>query len=240
MKIDVRFSVDRLVDADLNGATAVVIDVLRATTTMVQALAAGARAIYPTASTEEAVKLLQSLGRDDTLLCGERRTQRIEGYHLGNSPSEFTAERVAGKRLIMNTTNGTRAFLVAETADEVLAAAFTNLGAVTQALAGVERLVIACAGRMGAFALEDALCAGHLIRRLRATGAGPLVFTDGARAAEALVDAFPVPGSLSETAAGRDLAEAGLGSDVADCAHFDIHSVVPELDDRVIRPRRGG
>lgn len=240
MKIDVRFSVEGLGDAELSGATAVVIDVLRATTTMVQALASGAKAIYPTASTEEAVKLLQSIGRDDTLLCGERRTKRIEGYHLGNSPSEFTAEVVEGKRLIMNTTNGTRAFLAAESADRVLAAAFNNLGAVTVAVAGVERLVVACAGRSGAFALEDTLCAGHLIRRLRAAGTEPLILTDGAIAAEALADAFPVGETLAATAAGRDLAEAGLVDDVADCARFDVHSVVPELDDRVIRLPHGG
>lgn len=240
MKIDVRFSVEELIDAELGGATAVVIDVLRATTSMVQALAAGARAVYPTASTEEAVKLLQSIGRDDTLLCGERRAQRIEGFQLGNSPSEFTVDRVAGKRLIMNTTNGTRAFLAAEPSEQVFAAAFTNLGAVATAVAGVDRLVIACAGRSGAFALEDALCAGHLIGRLRERGTDPLALSDSARASEALAAAFPVPGSLSETAAGRELAEAGLGSDVADCAHFDIHTVVPELDDRVIRLRRGG
>lgn len=240
MRIDVRFSVEGLHDADLPGATAVVIDVLRATTSMVQGLASGARAIYPTASTEEAVKLLQSIGRDDTLLCGEHRAKMIEGYHLGNSPAEFTAEVVEGKRLIMNTTNGTRAFLAAEGADRVIAGAFRNLGAVTVAVAGVERLVVACAGRSGAFALEDALCAGHLIRRLRAATGEPLDLGDGAMAAEALTDSFPVLESLTATAAGRDLAEAGLAADVADCARFDVHPVVPELVDRVIRLRHGG
>lgn len=240
MKIDVRFSVEALSDADLSGATVLVVDVIRATSCMVQALASGARGIYPTSSTDEAVKLLQSIGREDTLLCGERRGGKIEGYDLGNSPSEFTPEVVKGKRLIMNTTNGTRTFVAAEPADRVLAAAFLNLGAVSVAVAGVERLVVACAGRSGAFALEDALCAGHLIRRLRAAGTDPLELGDGARAAEALADAFPVDADLlADTDAGRALAEVGLGDDVATCARFDVHRVVPELDDRVIRSRHG-
>lgn len=239
MRVDVRFSVEGLSNADLGGATVVVVDVIRATSCMVQALASGARGIYPTASTEEAVKLLQSIGRDDTLLCGERRGVMIEGYDLGNSPAEFTPEVVKGKRLIMNTTNGTRAFGAAEHADRVVVAAFLNLGAVTVAVAGTDRLVVACAGRSGAFALEDALCAGHLIRRLRAAGE-PLDLGDGARAAEVLADAYPVDADrLADTDAGRALVEIGLGDDLATCARFDVHRIVPELDDRVVRSRHG-
>lgn len=240
MRIDVRFTVEGVEGADLSGATVVVIDVMRATTCMVRALASGARGIYPTDSTEEAVKLLQSIGRDDTLLCGERRGVKIEGYNLGNSPSEFTPEAVKGKRLIMNTTNGTRGFAAAEGADAVFAAAFQNLGAITVAVAKVERLMIVCAGRSGAFAIEDALCAGHLVRRLRAAGTDPLDLDDGARAAEALADAFPLSVEFLEgTEAGRDLADLGFGDDVAECARQDVHRVVPQLDDRVLRARHG-
>jgi 2-phosphosulfolactate phosphatase len=172
MRVDVRFSVEGLVEHDLTETTVVVIDVIRATTCMVEAVAAGARGVYPTDSTEEAVKLLQSIGRDDTLLCGERRGVMIEGYDLGNSPSEFRDERVRDQRLIMNTTNGTRAFVAAEAADHVFAGSFLNLGAVTVAVSNSDRLVVVCAGRSGAFAMEDALCAGHLVRRLRATAPG--------------------------------------------------------------------
>ncbi len=84
-------------EASVEGRTAVVIDVIRATSTLVEALANGARAIFPTVSTEEAVKLASSLGREDTLLCGERKGLKIEGFDLGNSPAEFTPEVVAGK-----------------------------------------------------------------------------------------------------------------------------------------------
>ncbi len=240
MRVDVRFSVEGLVDHDLTGTTVVVIDVIRATTCMVEAVAAGARGVYPTDSTEEAVKLLQSIGRDDTLLCGERRGVMIEGYDLGNSPAEFRDERVRDQRLIMNTTNGTRAFVAAEAADRVFAGSFLNLGAVTIAVADTERLVVVCAGRSGAFAMEDALCAGHLVRRLRATGVDPFDLGDGARAAEALADAFPLSAELlASTDAGRLLEEVGLSSDIVDCARVDVHRVVPELVDRVLRARHG-
>ncbi len=240
MRIEVRFTIESVAGADLGGATVVVVDVIRATTCMVRALASGAAGIYPTDSTEEAIKLLQSIGRDDTLLCGERRGVKIEGYHLGNSPSEFTPEAVGGKRLIMTTTNGTRGFSATEGADRVLAGAFGNLGAVTVAVAGAARLVVVCAGRSGAFALEDALCAGHLVRRLRAAGVEPLELDDGARAAEALTDSFVLSADLlAGTDAGSDLAAAGLAADVVECARLDVHRVVPEIDDRVLRARHG-
>ena len=240
MRLEVRFTVESLAGVDLSGATVVAVDVLRATSCMVEALASGASGIYPTGSTEEAIKLLQSIGRDDTLLCGERNGLPIEGYHLGNSPTEFTADVVKGQRLIMNTTNGTRLFAAAEGADRILVAAFLNLGAVTRALAGSERVVVGCAGRAGSFALEDALCAGHLIRRLRATGAEPFVLDDGAMAAEALTDAFTVDAeSFARTVGGRGLVDAGLGEDLESCARLDVHDMIPEFRDGALRKRHG-
>ncbi|MCA9297739.1 MAG: 2-phosphosulfolactate phosphatase, partial [Phycisphaerales bacterium] len=109
MRIDVFFTVDEVDPALLPGTTVVVVDVVRATTTITEALANGARGIYPTASIEEAVKLASSLGREDALLCGERKGAKIEGFDLGNSPREFTRAAVEDKRLVMSTTNGTRA-----------------------------------------------------------------------------------------------------------------------------------
>jgi 2-phosphosulfolactate phosphatase len=241
MRVEVRFTVPEAGFADLSGATVAVIDVLRATSTMVEALANGARAIYPTGSTDEAMRLVQSLGRDELLLCGERKGLRIEGYDLGNSPAEFTADAVQDKRLVMNTTNGTQAFLAAEGADRVVAAAFLNLAAVTDQVAGVDRLVVLCAGRQGLFALEDALCAGVLVRRVEASRGEPLDLGDGARAARALAEDLERPDAalLAGTDAGRMLREVGLEADLEWCARLDRHRVVPELDDRVIRRSDG-
>src|SRR5690606_24311561 len=104
--VDVCFTPDELVSGELQGRVAVVVDVLRATSSIVEALANGARSVLPVASIEAAVRLAQNVGRDQVLLCGERRGLPIEGFDLGNSPREFTPERVAGKTLIMTTTNG--------------------------------------------------------------------------------------------------------------------------------------
>ncbi len=220
--------------------TAVVIDVLRATSTIVAALASGARAIYPTASPEEAIKLAQSLGREDTLLCGERRGLKVEGYDLGNSPREFTREVVADKRLVMSTTNGTRALQAAQGAKRVLVASFLNLGAAAQAVCDEEAVTVICAGREDLFSLEDAVCAGELLRRVQELTGSELDVNDAARAAMTLASATPVDASfLAETDAGRALVEIGLGDDLVDCARVDRHGIVPEMHERMIRVKDG-
>lgn len=232
MKVEVRFTVPEVEAGELGGATVVVVDVIRATTTLVAALANGARAVYPVASSEEAIRLVQSLGREDTLLCGERRGLRIEGYDLGNSPAEFTPDVVKDKRLVMNTTNGTRAFLAMEAADMVVAGSFTNLGAVARTVQDVSHLLIVCAGRADLFALEDALLAGALLHRLRDAGV-ELNPDDGARAALDLAGLYEVSQDvLASTAAGRLLIDADLGDDLALCASVDACPVVPVLKDR--------
>lgn len=240
MRVEVRFTVPEAGFGDLNDTAVVVIDVLRATSTMVEALANGARAIYPTSSTEEAMRLAQSLGRDELLLCGERRGLKIEGYDLGNSPLEFTRDAVEGKRLVMNTTNGTQAFLAVEGAEPVIAAAFLNLGAVVDRVVGLDRVVAICAGREGLFSLEDTLCAGLLVRRLEASRGESLELGDGARAARALAElGEPSAAFLAGTDAGAMLVEAGFAADLDVCARLDRQRVVPIMEERVIRVANG-
>ena len=146
MRIEVFFTVPEVDQAVLSEASVAVIDVLRATTSIIEALANGARAIYPTVSTEEAVRLASSLGREDTLLCGERKGHKVEGFDLGNSPGEFTAEAVDGKKLVMSTTNGTRALAVGQEGARLLPCAFTNLGAVAAELGKSEHVVVGWRG----------------------------------------------------------------------------------------------
>lgn len=234
MRIETCFTVGEADPGTLADATVVVIDVVRSTTTIVEALANGARGIYPAVSTEEAVKLAHSLGRDDTLLCGERKGQKVEGFDLGNSPAEFTADAVAGKRLVMSTTNGTRAFGLAHESPRVLACAFTNLSAVVQELAGVEELVVLCAGREDRFSLSDALCAGHLVARVLQEADGDHELNDGALAAKALASRKPSKKFLGETAGGRVLIDIGLGDDLDICAEVDRHDLVAEMTDQAI------
>lgn len=237
MRADVYLTIAEAEQAGIGPqVTAVIIDVLRATSTIVAALAAGAKAIYPAASSEEALKLAQSLGRDDTLLCGERRGLKVEGYDLGNSPREFGPAVVGGKRLVMSTTNGTRAFQVAQGAERVLVASFLNLGAAAEAVRDRPAVAILCAGREDLFSLEDAVCAGALLRRMeQITGTG-IETNDAGRAALALASATRVaPSFLAETDAGRALAEIGLEGDLEVCAQVDRHGIVPEMHERMIR-----
>jgi len=215
----------------VEGATVVVVDVIRATTTVVEALANGARAVYPTASTEEAVKLVASLGREDTLLGGERGSLKVEGFDLGNSPSEYAADVVGGKRIAMSTTNGTTALAAVRDLPRVLVGAFVNLGAVADTVRGDPDVIVVCAGRMGRFALDDAVCAGHLLRRI---GEGREL-NDAARAAWKLAGAV-APGDrfLATTEAGRAVIAKGLADDLDVCGQVDRHAVVPRLRDQAV------
>ena len=233
MKIDTYFTVAEVDPATLESAVVVVIDVVRATTTLLEALANGARGVYPMASTEEAVKLAHTLGREDTLLCGERKGSKVEGFDLGNSPREFTREAVGGKRLVMSTTNGTRALTLAHHGQRTIPCAFTNLGAVAGAVQGADRVVVICAGREGRFSLDDALCAGHLLRRVLGDAEGEL--NDAARAARALAGFRKPTRKLFEMCdGGRALVEIGLGDDLDICAQVDRHDILAEMRDQVI------
>ena len=240
MKVHAFFTAGSVNPAEVAGGVAVVIDVIRATSTMVTAFGNGAEAVYPTVSTEDALRLASSLGRDEALLCGERKGRKIEGFDLGNSPAEYDRDTVAGKRLVMSTTNGTRAFIAASTADRILAASFLNLGAVAEAVAEAgaagSPLVVVCAGKEDRFSLDDAVCAGALIREVDERTSGGLETNDSAAAALALAGEFDADEAfLRGTAAGRALVEIGLGSDLSLCARRDVYELVPEMVDRVIR-----
>lgn len=235
MKARVFFTVPEADPAVLQEATVVVVDVVRATTTMVEALASGARGIYPTSSIEEAVKLAASLGREDTLLCGERKGVKIEGFDLGNSPREYTPPVVGGKRLVMSTTNGTAALSAAQEAPRLLACAFTNLTAVASALKDADDLVVLCSGRQDRFSLDDALCAGLLLRKVLDQGGPEAELNDAAWAALKLAGAMELTLDFLEgTAGGRALEAIGLSEDLALCADLDRHSVVPEMRDQAL------
>ena len=236
-RIDVFFSPGEL-RRELNGRVAVVIDVLRATSTIVEAFANGAKTIYPVATTEDAMRLKQTLDRDDVLLCGERRSRPIEGFHLGNSPREFTREAVSDNVIIMTTTNGTPALLQGSTADRCLVAAFLNVDAVAAELAATEKpVVVLCAGREGRFALEDALFAGVLIRSVRAKRPGGLRLNDAAFAATALERRYRahMVRVITHTSAARQIRDAGLAEDIAYCLTANRHTVVPIMSDRHIK-----
>jgi 2-phosphosulfolactate phosphatase len=236
VRIQAYFSAGAVDSSSVQGSTAVVIDVIRATSTLLEALVNGARGVYPTVSIEEAVQLAASLGREDTLLTGERKGLKVEGFDLGNSPREFRREVVDGRQVVMTTTNGTRAFMAVASAQRVLSAAFANLSAVAEAVADVDSLVVVCAGKEDRFSLDDAVCAGFLIRRLVEDREDAVEMNDAARAAVKLAqDVRVTPEFLADTAAGAALVEVGLREDLTFVAGMDRHDVVPEMIDRVIR-----
>lgn len=240
MQVDVFFTPAELAGSGIHGHAAVVIDVLRATSTITQALASGARAIYPVGNMDEAVRLAQNLDRESLLLCGERRRVRIEGFDLGNSPREFVPDAVQGRNLVMATTNGTPALVAAGAASRVIAASLLNLGAAARELEDEQAVAVICAGHEGRFALEDAICAGMLVQRLVGDAADDAAaLNDGAAAALAIAcryaddaESEPMEGVLANTAAGRQLTAIGQQEDVPFCARVDALEVVPRLEDR--------
>lgn len=240
MRLDVFLTPGELSPSDILDRTVVVIDILRASTSIVQALAEGAKSIYPVASIEEALRLANTFGRDDVLLCGERKCLPIEGFDLGNSPREFTRDRVAGKMLVMSTTNGTHVLSLTGGAERVLIASLLNLQAVVDELARVGAApVVVCAGRDKHFALEDATCAGLIATRLTEGQPNAWTLNDGARAAIALAREFPPEEALlRSTASGRAVESAGLEADLEFCARMDTHAIVPVLHERTITLRQ--
>lgn len=215
-------------------AVAVVIDVLRASTTIVQALAAGAREVIPCEEVEEALRKAAGYAPDSRLLGGEREGKRISQFDLGNSPAEYTPERVAGRSVIFTTTNGTRALTIVRLARRVYVAGLVNVNAVVRRLvAEACPVFIVCAGTNGSVTAEDMLCAGALVAGLKAAyGPGPL---DGA--ATLSLSLFEAQGrtlpdvlqTLRESQGGRNLIKLGMETDLALAARWDSSTVVPVL-----------
>jgi len=216
MKIDVYFTPLGLNAGDLTGRGVVVIDVLRATSSIVTALSAGAKAVVPAATSEEAVRLTANLEKNGIVLAGERRMVKIEGFGLGNSPREMTTEAVGGKTVYLATTNGTPALVAAQGGDPVLVAAALNFSAVAERArvlwAEREDLVIICAGREKQFALEDAYTAGRLIQKVK-KGARKVRLND---AAQVSLDLAAQQGGWEDafdaSDAAHQLVETGLGA----------------------------
>ena len=227
--LNVHFLPSLFAPEQLRGSTAVVIDVLRATTVITQALASGAKAVVPCLEVEEARQLAAQFPAGEAVLGGERGGVLIEGFDLGNSPCEYSRERVAGRTVVFTTTNGTKAMHACRNAERVLLAAFVNLEAVCRSLESADRIDIVCAGTGGAVTREDILAAGAIIDRL---GEQIVLDNDSARIARDAWQAATgeLEQELRESTGGRNLQRLGLASDIADVAAIDSLPLVPELD----------
>jgi 2-phosphosulfolactate phosphatase len=194
----------------------VVVDVLRATSTIAQALASGYERVLCCAEIDEARALRAEL--PDSLLGGERLAIRVEGFDVGASPREFLEARA--RTLILSTTNGTRAILeTARRCERVLLGSLLNLSAVARAAAGAD-VAIVCAGFQGGFALDDVYCAGRIVQLLDGER------THAATATELLARAFP---KALDGLNARTYGPPGLEDDIAFCAQENLLDVVPEL-----------
>ncbi|HWO88721.1 MAG TPA: 2-phosphosulfolactate phosphatase [Gemmatimonadales bacterium] len=241
MKIDVFFTHQAVGPADVQGRTVVVIDVLRTTTTIAVALHNGARAVLPAGSTEEALRIAQNLERDQVVLAGERRSTRIPGFALGNSPHEFTEDAVRGKTIVLATTNGTPALIGAQGAREVLVGAAVNFGVLVahcrRVLEERAELMIVCSGREKQFALEDAFAAGRLTKVLLPEGGLRRVkVNDGALASLELARHYGERWLRAFRASqhGQELTALGFSADLRLCAEENTHPVLPIYADRRI------
>jgi len=234
---------------DLGGTVCVVFDVLRATSSIVTALAHGAAGILPVAELSEAMAVRQV--RPDVLLAGERNGIRIPAslsggvdFDLGNSPREFTPERVRGRTLVMTTTNGTRALRACAGAQRVLAGALVNLGALVRLIEQHRppQLLLVGGGTLEQAAFEDALAAGALADAVWPLYAEGQV-SDGALMARHLYRTFAADllAAFRLSRNGRRLlARPELRDDVSFCATRDLFEVVPVLhDDGVLRASAG-
>lgn len=238
MKIDVLFVSEEAERIPLTDQCVLVIDVLRATTTIVAALAAGAPVVHPVADVEEARRLAQELPR--AILGGERGGLPLPGFHAGNSPAEYTTDLVTERPVVITTTNGTLAMrrALAAGAEAMGAAALLNAQAAAEwALEQGRDLTIVCAGTEGRFTLEDTIGAGCVIERSLAYEPR-LDLTDAARAALRLWQEYRSdPGrAFSDSFHGRRLERLGFAEDLHACARVDGERVVPVWHDGRLIP----
>jgi 2-phosphosulfolactate phosphatase len=219
---------------ELAGGTAVIIDVLRASTTMTQALQCGARAIVPCETIEEAWQAADAIPASARLLGGERGGVQIEGFDLDNSPRAYTPERVAGRTLVFTTTNGTRALRRAEQARRICVGAFINLQATARYLQSMDGPIhLVCAGTDGRITSEDVLCAGMLADQLRHSPSGGLELADAVTEMAILFARehggapAAIVAALRDSLGGRNLHKLGMEADIDFAARCDTLPIVP-------------
>jgi 2-phosphosulfolactate phosphatase len=201
----------------------IVVDVMRATSTIAQALASGYERVLCCAEIEHALAFKAELG-DAAITAGERDAQRIEAFDAGASPREFVEPRA--ETLVLSTTNGTRSIVAAAAScDEVVLGALLNLDAVA-ARARASDTIVLCAGYKGVFAIDDAYCAGRIVQLLGAER------TDSAVASAVVAERFP---NAIDGINARTYGPPGLEEDIAWCAQVSVLDVVPRLS-RMVGP----
>jgi 2-phosphosulfolactate phosphatase len=234
--VDVYLMPSEVDRATLDGRQIVVVDVLRSCTSIATALANGAVKVLPVATVEEATKLAQTLDPKSRVLSGERDGKKVGGFDLGNSPRDYTRERVEGKTLIFASSNASPLMAGLLGGREQRLLAYVNLSAVADEVQRVAQdLVVVCAGKSGRFSLEDAACAGALVGRLSNSVLG-LEMNDAAELVREYdrSHGHDVEGMLRRSEHGRYLMELGFEEDLPVCARVDGVPLVPFLREKRI------
>lgn len=230
----------RLVSLEhMRGDVVVVIDVLRASTTIIHALAAGATHVIACQEVDQARAEAAAFAPGEVVLGGERGGLRIEGFDLGNSPTDYTPDRVVGRTVVFTTTNGTRAMQQCRQAARVYIGAIVNAAAVVRRLAGSERIHLLCAGTEGHPSEDDLLVAGLLVARLQRgetrykLNAQAMAVSERWRQTFATLDTLRperLAEQLRDSRGGRNVVRLGLEADILTAAALDRFDIVPELD----------
>ena len=223
---------------DVRGGIAVIIDVLRASTTITHALANGASRVIPCCEVDEALQIARSHPADSVLLGGEREGLLIDGFDLDNNPFAYSASVVGGKTIVFTTSNGTRALQRAAGAERVLIGSFVNLMGVVAVLAADSRPIhLVCAGTKGKITVEDSLCAGAIVDRLlQSTGTPDADWTDDQlRLALDIYRRESVTAETFRTAmrsgyGGRNCLRLGFEDQIERAGTCDLFDIVPEYN----------
>jgi len=231
MKIEVIFLVNDKMEDYFFQKNVVVVDLLRATSTIITALANGAKSIIPTSSVEEAVKIAKNFEKSTFLLCGEKNTKIIEGFDLGNSPLDFTEDKVKDKKLILTTTNGTKIFSLLKHSLNVLIYSTLNLTAVKQKMTELsDEWLIICAGRNGFYDASDSIAAGFLISKFSKTKSR-LELNDAGKTSLILYEKYKddLNNFLKKSEHGKILIENGFEADIDFISKIDKFNINAEF-----------
>jgi 2-phosphosulfolactate phosphatase len=239
VRLDVFFTPGEVKPADTSNRLVVIIDVLRAGTTVAMALSNGAKTVVPLPSPDEVIIRSREFAKSGVRTAGEQKMHPIPGFDFGNSPGLFTAEAVEAKTILLTTSNGTRALLGVQGARDIVIASYVNFTAVLALIKLASRtdtdITIICAAQDGVFALEDAACAGRFVRAMPKR-ADSLTLNDAA-SASVLIDkkyGDNIAKIFQESSHGQALQAAGFGDDLTVAAAVDTYSVVPIYQDRQI------
>jgi len=235
--LETLFIPEEIKNIELTGKLVVIIDVLRASSTIVTALANGCYGFIPILSPDKAREKAEQFEKERVLLGGEREGIKIEGFDLGNSPREYKIEAVKDKTIIFSTTNGVKTLEMVKGAHRIIIGSFLNLHAVCDYCANYKGdILLICAGKEGRFSLEDTACAGMFIDSLKDALSDTCQGSDANLTARLLYEKFGnnILEILRKSQHGQYLESIGLDEDLKFCSQLDFFRIVPIFKDGII------